>query len=199
MEAPKEWPKCVSESYDPIRELGTGGFASVVLARRKNQPTEDDASACIPKKVAIKAVGGSDGSGNDGAAFLYAQREIELLQQIRHCGIVQLFHSWERNDNEEESKQYKVAHGASPTAGVLVLEYIKGPTVESLLKHGGALSTTFGRVIIAQVMDAIAYLHYHAVLHRDIKPDNIMGKFPQKAVETKRFAERRKNRSVQNY
>lgn len=166
MEAPKEWPKEISESYDPIRKLGTGGFASVILARQKKQPTDDDANTCISKKVAIKVVGGSDGT-----SFLYARREIELLQQIRHCGIVQLFHSWEQNEDADENKK---THGTTPTAGVLVLEYIKGPTVESLLKHGGALSTTFGRVIIAQVMDAIAYLHYRAVLHRDIKPDNII-------------------------
>lgn len=174
METPKEWPREISDSYNPIRVLGTGGFASVVLARRKDKPEFGHANACTPKKVAIKVVGSSEGSGNDGAAFLYARREMEILQQIHHCGIVELFHSWERKGDENEDNSNKNKQGTAPTAGVLVLEYIKGPTVESLLKHGGALSTTFGRVIIAQVMDAIAYLHYCAVLHRDIKPDNII-------------------------
>lgn len=188
MEIPKEWPREISESYDPIRVLGNGGFASVVLARKsKNQQAANNENDIIPKKVAIKVVGvNDDTSGNTEAAFLYARREIELLQQIRHCGIVRLLHSWERNrysediDSDDSDKQQQ---GPSPTAGVLVLEFIKGPTVESLLKHGGALSTTFGRVIIAQVMDAVSYLHYRAVLHRDIKPDNIIGTY---AVSIKR-------------
>ena len=58
----------------------------------------------------------------------------------------------------------------------LVIAYYLLTTVESLLRYGGALSTLFGRVVIAQVIDAVAYLHFRAVLHRDIKPDNIIGK-----------------------
>jgi serine/threonine protein kinase len=184
METPKEWPKEIAESYDPMRVLGSGGFASVVLARKKNSDkisAEDIPARAIsvatPKRVAVKVVGCNDGTGNYVAAVLYARREIELLQQIRHCGIVKLFHSWERENNNEKENSEDRSRGFSPTAGVLVLEYLKGPTVESLLKHGGALSNTFGRVIIAQVMDAIAYLHYRAVLHRDIKPDNIIGTY----------------------
>jgi len=199
METPKEWPQEIAESYDPIRVLGTGGFASVVLSRQRNQqslscdgnssnaitPSGASTNSPIPNKVAIKVVGCNDGTGAYDKAVLYARREIELLQQIRHSGIVRLFHSWERRDHTTKEDQQRdddeeiatTTHrpaGLSPTAGVLVLEYLKGPTVESLLKHGGALSTTFGRVVIAQVMDAVAYLHYRAVVHRDIKPDNIM-------------------------
>lgn len=186
---PETWPKAIAESYLPIRVLGTGGFASVILARKADPPPSVDGNndgvidssndKSIPKKVAIKVVGCNDGSGNHDAAVLYAQREIELLQQISHVGIVKLFYAWERreqdlDEDEKKEEKRKLSKGTSPTAGVLVLEYLKGPTVEKLLKHGGALSTTFARVVIAQVMDAMAYLHYRAVVHRDMKPDNIM-------------------------
>lgn len=176
METPSEWPQEVRESFDPIRILGKGGFASVVLAREKVK--REAAAAAVPsikKKVAIKAVGCTTNNEENNLstkeerqqAILYARREIEILQHLHHPNVVQLYHHWitENNDRDNEHQL---------TAAILVLEYAKGPTVESLLRYGGALSSDFGRLVIAQTMDAVAYLHYRAVLHRDIKPDNII-------------------------
>lgn len=178
IETPLKWPQTIADSYSPIRVLGTGGFGSVMLARKT---ATDQASSEIPSKVAIKVVGCTDGTGNKEAAALYARREMELLKQISHVGIVKLYYSWESASPSQENEKIDPAQEqapppkvASPTAGVLILEYIKGPTVEKLLKHGGAFSTVFARVVIAQVMDAMSYLHYRAVVHRDVKPDNIM-------------------------
>lgn len=182
MEPPEEWPLEIRESYDPIRTLGVGGFASVVLARAK--APESSSSGGKGTKVAIKVVGGIHEAGvrltakeikeQRDKAVKYARREIQILKHVKHPNINRLHDHWISGDgNEKDNKSFQKQ---DLTAAVIVLEYVRGPTVESLLKHGGALSTNFGRIVIAQTMDAIAYLHCRAVLHRDIKPDNIIGK-----------------------
>ena len=187
MEIPTEWPNKIKKLYEPIRILGKGGFASVVLARNKNKNNKQQPQQ--QTKVAIKVVGCAANDNDDdnnnnasiqaiAAASLYAQREIEILKQIDHPNIVKLFNHWiagvDDDDDDDNNGDNTSSLITKTTAAVLVLEYVKGPTVESLLRYGGALSTIFGRIIIAQLMDAVSYLHYHAVLHRDIKPDNIL-------------------------
>jgi hypothetical protein len=151
MVVPPEWPPDVVDKFTPIRILGKGGFASVILAREKQNPNQ---------MVAIKVVGNTNKK-----ELTYAHREIEILQELSvelpHPNIMYVLHYWEASSN--------VGHGTT-RSGVLALNYVKGPTVESLLQYGGALSTVFSRVVAAQAIDAIAYLHYRAVVHRYVLP-----------------------------
>lgn len=150
---PPEWPPDVVDKYTPIRILGKGGFASVILAKENQNPNH---------MVAIKLV------GNTGKKELtYAHREVDILQELSakgpHPNIMQVLGYWESSTNAGST----TTKGSPITrSGVLALSYAKGPTVESLLQYGGALSTVFSRVVAAQAIDAIAYLHYHAVIHR---------------------------------
>jgi serine/threonine protein kinase len=142
MDVPEHWPPEVQEQYEPIRVLGRGGFALVVLA--KNKTTKNH--------VAIKVVGGSKMNLD------YAHRELEVLAHVIHHNIMKVVDSWERP-----------GHPA-----IMALTYYEGPTLDKLLRWVGAPSLVFGRIVSAQLVDVVSYLHSHAVMHRDIKPDNMI-------------------------
>ena len=94
--------------------------------------------------------------------WAYSHREADILRQLHHPNIMRVVDSWEPNEFEP---------------GAMALSYAKGPTIQALLQHGGALSTLFVRVVTAQMVDALAYMHSHAVVHRDIKPESELSFF----------------------
>jgi serine/threonine protein kinase len=156
MEAPAHWPAEVVRTYAPIKPLGKGGFGSVVLARKKKQ---NESGSNQDDEVAIKVVGSENVTKQERG---YAHREIDILKELDHPNIMRLLDYWEppRTDHT--------------CAAVMALSYSKGPTLQNLLETGGALSFNFARVVAAQIVDAVTYCHSRAVLHRDIKPDNVV-------------------------
>ena len=159
------WPKEVKDEYEPVRILGKGGFASVILAKGRSSGGSKNNNN-NNKFVAMKLVGPTAGANSDQTATtwkMYAHREVDILKELSHPNIIQVINVWEL---DSESKNSPV---------VIALQYVKGPTVMDLLLHRGALNPQkFGRVVTAQLVDAVAYLHNHAVIHRDIKPDNVI-------------------------
>jgi len=149
---PDQWPKEVSDKYEPVRSLGKGGFASVMLGKRKD-PTAK------PKFAAIKVVGSKDVTRQEVG---YAHREIDILSELNHPNIMKVLEHW-----EPPVKDHRCA-------AIMALSFHKGPTLDQLLKKGGSLSNVFGRVVCAQLVDVLAFIHSRAVLHRDIKPDNMI-------------------------
>jgi serine/threonine protein kinase len=88
----------------------------------------------------------------------YCNRELDILKEIHHPNIMKLIDHWQ----------------PSEYCAVMALSYSPGPTLLQLLRHRGALNFVFARVVIAQLVDAVLYLHSRAVVHRDIKPDNLI-------------------------
>ncbi|KAL3790144.1 hypothetical protein HJC23_009581 [Cyclotella cryptica] len=143
-----QWPNEVLQKYTPIRVLGRGGFGCVYMAKVKNAKPDS------PSHVAIKVVG-SDG---------YAEREATILSELMkysHPNIIKLFGRFEPRNDE----------CARPC---LVLSLACGPTLSYILKKGGALSLLMAKTISRQLIHAVAFLHGHAVIHRDIQPCNII-------------------------
>ena len=155
---PKGWPKEALDSYDAIRPLGKGAFGLVWLARAK------DADADY---VAIKHIKTSDETEK-----AYAEREISILSELNHPCIIKLVKAFDPPGPVSKSR-------------LVVMSLANGPDVGSMIDMGGALSLPLCRLIARHLISAVSYLHGRGVLHRDLKPDNIIlvrkGASPEKA------------------
>jgi len=160
---PSSWPSAARDSYDAIRPIGVGGFGSVWLAKKK-----DDKVSPGDAFVAIKVVGKpksetmSDFERRSQGGYFH--REIAVLRELSHPNIVRIL------DSIEDKKDDTVTW--SPYC--MILSYCRGPTMEQLIDYGGALGIHMAKEISYQLIDVVSYLNGHAVIHRDIKPDNMI-------------------------
>jgi len=151
---PAEWPDEVKNDYEPLRVIGRGGFASVWMAKEKKSSGDNG------DQVAIKIV------KDDG----YAKREISILSELSskyphpHPNIVRLIRSFE--SQVDASKNHN-------SVGI-ILSLARGPTLNFIINKNGALGLIMAQSISRQLIDAVAFLHGHAVIHRDIQPCNVI-------------------------
>ncbi|KAL3785319.1 hypothetical protein HJC23_008883 [Cyclotella cryptica] len=148
---PPDWPQQADEDYERIRVLGAGAFGQVLLAKRRPQNSHS-----AEKYVAIKGV--SILTEHEGAT---AEREIAILSELSHPNIIKLLDAYEPASNTAKGRY-------------IVMSYINGPDLGELLEARGALGLPLAQLIARHLISAVAYLHARGVIHRDIKPDNIM-------------------------
>jgi serine/threonine protein kinase len=139
-----EFPPALASRYRVTRELGRGGMATVYLARDLRHERD----------VAVKVVQPAVASALGADRFL---REIEIVARLHHPHIVPLFDS-----------------GESGGSLFYVMPYETGLSVRERLTRDGPLPVEEVVVILRDVCDALAYAHEHGVVHRDIKPDNVL-------------------------
>src|SRR6267154_1354228 len=125
--------------------LGQGGFAAVFRAR-DNALNRDVAVKVLDVELAP--------SPNVAERFL---REAQTVARLEHPHIVPI---------------YKV--GRQQEIFYIIMRYIDGPPLGQLLETQQKLSLGDAARIARQVADALAYAHSHDIVHRDIKPDNIL-------------------------
>jgi serine/threonine-protein kinase len=136
--------------YDIVEELGRGAMGVVYKA---SDPT-------IGRLVAIKvlSLGASTEPGVPGPQDIF-MREARAAGRLSHPGIVTIHDALE--DPETQSCY-------------IVMEFVSGRTLESLLLSGPPLETQQSLNIIRQVAEALDYAHRQHVIHRDLKPANIL-------------------------
>ena len=135
----------VAERYKIIRTLGAGGMASVYLA-------EDTVlgETLVALKILKRA-----GTSNDGSAERFL-REVRLTHRINHENVVRTFD-----------------FGQEGTMRFYTMEYLSGKTLGSLMEEEVLPISTILRIAL-QICRGIAAIHSVGVIHRDLKPDNIM-------------------------
>ena len=134
----------LADRYRIERELGQGGMATVYLAEDLKHH----------RKVAIKVLREDLAASMGSARFL---REIEIAAQLQHPNILPLLDS-----------------GDADGFLYYVMPYVTGQSLRERLAREGELPVHEAVRLITEVVDALADAHSHGVVHRDIKPDNVM-------------------------
>ena len=137
--------KVIGNRYLIVKEIGSGGMADVYLAM----------DSVLNREVALKVLRGSLSS--DPVALLRFQREARAISALSHPNVVEVY-----DVGEDKGQHY------------IVMEMVRGTTLKELIHRRGALDTTEAVSIMKQLASAVAKAHEEQVIHRDIKPQNIL-------------------------
>jgi len=135
----------INDRYEIIRLIGEGGMANVYLAY----------DIILDRKVAVKVLRGD--LAEDEKFVRRFQREAIAASSLNHPNIVEVY-----DVGEDDGKYF------------IVMEYVDGKTLKSLVKKRGALTLPEVIDIMLQLTSAIGCAHESYIIHRDIKPQNVI-------------------------
>jgi eukaryotic-like serine/threonine-protein kinase len=125
--------------------VGTGGMSSVYRAR----------DALLERRVALKIL--HDYHGADEETTERFRREARAAAQLSHPNIVTVI-----DRGEDEGRQY------------IVFEYVEGETLKDLIERTGALPIRRALELAIEIGSGLAFAHRHGLVHRDVKPQNVL-------------------------
>ena len=135
----------INDRYQIIRSIGEGGMANVYLAY----------DTILDRNVAVKVLRG-DLAGDEKFVRRF-QREAISASSLSHPNIVEMY-----DVGEDDGKYF------------IVMEYLEGVTLKSLIKKRKKLTLAEVIDIMLQLTSGIACAHESYIIHRDIKPQNIL-------------------------
>lgn len=131
-------------AFVPLRTLGAGGMGIVFLARQVR----------TGELCALKTLHRTAGDGRELERFA---REVQLLQGVSHPHIAAL-----------------LAHGETAGIQYLAMEYVEGPTLLTLIDRCRTVPERAALRLIRQVAEGLAHAAARDLIHRDVKPENIL-------------------------
>ena len=135
----------INDRYEVIKLIGEGGMANVYLAY----------DTILERNVAVKVLRGD--LADDEKFVRRFQREAISASSLNHPNIVEMYDVGEDNGNF-----------------YIVMEYIDGKTLKQLIKKRGHLTVSEAIDIMLQLTEGLSVAHDSYIIHRDIKPQNIM-------------------------
>lgn len=135
----------IANRYEVISHIGQGGMADVFLA----------VDTILNRQVAVKILRAD--LSTDAISILRFEREAQAAASLAHPNIVEIY----------DVGDYKGHH-------YIVMEYVPGKTLKQVIRSRGPLVNEEAVDIMKQLCSAVAEAHSRGIIHRDIKPQNII-------------------------
>ncbi len=150
----------LKDRYRPILPIGQGGFGRTFLAQDEDIPSRPQ---CVIKQLSLEAF---QADTREKAIALFQQEAVRLDQLGKHPQIPHLLASF-----EYQQQLY------------LVQEFVAGETLKQELRRTGNFTEEKVWQVLREMIPILKFVHQNQVIHRDIKPDNIMRrKLDQKLI-----------------
>jgi serine/threonine-protein kinase len=138
------------DRFELLEEIGHGGMATVYRARDPR----------LGREVAVKIIHKHLRENKEVATRFVA--EARAAAKLRHPGIVEVFDV----SNEDDPERY------------LVVELLRGTTLRKVLQQHRDMPAEIGAAIVLELCAALEHAHASAVVHRDVKPENVLVELP---------------------